>query len=333
MGESSETTARSRAGRKPGIDDEYLGGTRDSLVWLLENTWGEVGWNVRTIKTPADVSRALQSWEQHRDKYVVVALLRPSDHPATAKTLNAMRRRLARLNESVRTAYEFHLKRKESLDRAERAMAQSTSQDEKELIAAEREKRLQAFRSAEAEHLAANGRREKLEQQLRDGEAHFARTEFVRFCKSRRYTLNPLNTANALAGLPFIGWRQSAKRCKKWESANANGYTFQVFNNIRRMVDSCPSRTELVGHAEQWLRSKRSSDPYAISQLRQNWYYLRRAIESVLKSKPPQRALPYLLSSEYLRKTTVRTAVDLLFEEEERIECVAPAPLRSPGAH
>lgn len=318
-GELSEITERSRAGRKPGIDDEYLQGTRDSLVWLLEFTWGEVGWNVQTIKTSADVRRAVQSWEQHRDKYVVEALLRPSDHPATAKTLNAMRRRRARLNESARAAYEFQLQRKESLDRAERALAQSATQDEKELITAEREKRLLAFRSAETEYLAVNNRRDKLEQQIRDGEAHFARTEFARFCKSRRYTLNPLNTANALAGLPFIGWRQSAKRCKKWESANANGFTYQMFKIIGRIVNSCPSRTGLVTHAGQWLRSKRSSNPHVISQLRQNWYYLRRAIEAVLRSNPQPKALPYLISAEYLRKTSRRTAADLLFEEEERI--------------
>jgi hypothetical protein len=319
MGESSEITARSRAGRKQGIDDGYLQGTRDHLVWLLEGTWGEVGWTVQKIKTPADVRRALVSWEQHHHRYVVEALLRPSDHPATSKTLNAIRRRLARLNRSIRDAYEFQQQRRESLDRAESALAQQVSQDNQERIAAEREKRLQAFRSAEAEYLAVNSRRDKLEQQLKDGEAHFARTEFVRFCKSRRYTLNPLNTANALAGLPFIGWRQSAKRCRKWKSANANGFAYQMFNIIRRIVNSCPPRSELVGHAEQWLRSKRSPDPHAISQLRQNWYYLRGAIESVLKSKPHPRALPYLLSAEYSRKTTVRTAVDLLFEEEERI--------------
>lgn len=318
-GESSEPTARRRAGRKQGIDDEYLEGTRNSLVWLLESTWGEVGWNVQTIKTSADVQRALQSWEQHRDKYVVEALLRPSDHPATPKTLNAMRRRRTRLNESARAAYEFQVQRKESLDRAERALAQSVSQDEKELITAEREKRLQAFRNAEAEYLAVNNRQDKLEQQLRDGEAHFARTEFVRFCKSRRYTLNPLNTANALAGLPFIGWRQSAKRCKKWKSANANGFSYQMFKIIVRIVNCCPSRTELVRHAEQWLRSKRSSDPHVISQLRQNWYYLRRSIEAVLKSKPQPKTLPYLISAEYLRKSSRRTAADLLFEEEEQI--------------
>jgi hypothetical protein len=317
--EASEIRAGGRAGRPKGIDDGYLRDTRDHLVWLLESTWGEVGWTLQTIKTAADVRRALQSWEQQHSKYVVEALQRPSESAATAKTLNSVRRRLADLNRSARGAYEFQQQRQESLARAERALAQQVSQDEKELIAAEREKRLQAFRSAEAEYLAVNNQRDSLEQQLRDGEAHFARTELVRFRKSRRYTLNPLNTANALAGLPFIGWRQSAKRCRKWECAMANGLTYGMFNIIRRIVNSCPSRNVLVRHAEQWLRSKRSSDPHAISQLRQNWYYLRRAIESVLKSKPHPRPLPYLISAEYLRKTTVRTAADLLFEEEERI--------------
>ena len=99
----------------------------------------------------------------------------------------------------------------------------------------------------------------------------------------------------------------------------ANGLSYQMFNIIRRTVNSCPPRPQLVGYAEQRLRSKTSSDPHAILELRQNWYYLRRAIEAVLKSKPHPRALPYLIFAEYLRKTMVRTAADLLFEEEERI--------------
>ncbi len=316
---SPEIAARSRAGRKKGIDDGYLRLTRDSLVWLLEFSWGDIGWGLQTIKSPVDVPTALKSWEQHRDKYVVQCLLRPSDKVATAKKLNAMRRRLAHLNQSVRDAYELQRQRRESLERAERALATQPPEAEKEVIVAEREKRLQVLRSVEAEHMRVKSQHERLEQELRDGEAYFAQNELLRFRKSRRYTLNPLNTANALAGLPFIGWRQSAKRCRQWPSANANGLAYQMFNIIRRIVDSQPARADLTTYARGWLGSKRSSSPNAITQLRQDWYFLRRAIESVLRSNPRAKALSYRIFAEYLRRSSARTAADLLFEEEERI--------------
>jgi hypothetical protein len=205
-----------------------------------------------------------------------------------------------------------------------RIPATQLSQGEQEVIDDKIKERAQALAHAGAEYLALRDRRENLERLLQDGEAYFARAELVRFCKSRRYSLNPLNTANALAGLPFIGWRQSAKRCRKWKCPGADGIAYQTFKIIYRIVNSCIRRSELIRYAEQWLRSKGVSgrwnwSKHAVSELQRNWYYVRRSIQTVLKTKPRARALPYMITSEYLRKTARRTAVDMLFEEEERI--------------
>jgi hypothetical protein len=233
--------------------------------------------------------------------------------------LIAIRGQLRRLNESIRAAYDLQEQYRQSLERAEHALAGQWSEGEKAIIQEKRDERKSEFDRAGAECLSLNNRQKDLQETLRDSEAYFARAEVARFCKSRRYRLNPLRVANALAGLPFIGWRQSAKRCGPRHCPNANGYTYQIFKIFRRIVDSCRRREALVEYTEQWLRSRPESEFHAIAELRKNWYYLRRAVQEVLKTKQFSRGLPYSILREYLKRKSQPSAADLLFEEEERI--------------
>jgi hypothetical protein len=45
--------------------------------------------------------------------------------------------------------------------------------------------------------------------------AHLAQSALLNFIQSKRYTPSPLNFAKAMAGLPYISWRQSISRCEK----------------------------------------------------------------------------------------------------------------------
>src|SRR5690349_5463735 len=105
-----------RVGRAERLDDAMLLSTRNHLVWLLENTWGQVGWKLQYAKTSAQVREALHDWQQYGDyRYVVEVLLRPSESAATGK-LNELRYRLlTKLNgyltevQKLRQKYdEFH---------------------------------------------------------------------------------------------------------------------------------------------------------------------------------------------------------------------------------
>jgi hypothetical protein len=151
--------------------------------------------------------------------------------------------------------------------------------------------------------------------------ASFARAEFVRFCQSNRYRLNPLNIANALAGLPHIGWRQSAKRCKNHPAPGADGRSMQVFKTIDRIVRLCVRRSDLVGHAERWLRVQKAKRSLGVSDLQEKWYYLRWSIKTALEMNPrvSTRNLPFAITREYWKRISRPSNVDLLFEEEERI--------------
>jgi hypothetical protein len=312
-----------RRGRDLAIDDARLWGVRDHLVWLFETTWADVGGALSTIKVPAEVCVVLRVWEQqnrHNQHYVAQTLLGASSGAATAKQLNEKRRRLGHLNTALREASDWRDKCRGSLELAQRAINPELSVGERAVVEEQIAKRADRLSQAEAEYQAARDRQQKMEQLLKEGESHFARAEFVKFLRSNRYRLTPLNVANALAGLPYIGWRQSAKRCKPHAAPGANGGSMQIFNTIRRIVESCTRKSELIKHAERWLKAQSGTKSYGVTELRKDFYYLRWSIKTVLEAGSVRRRdLPFAIAREYWKRKTTPSNVDLLFAEEEAL--------------
>jgi len=320
LGES-ENSPETQRGRKSEVGDGRLWNDRDHFVWLLENSWHDLGGKLPSIKSPHELLALLQIWKERSQNYGVQILLRPNSKLATSNSLNAMRRRRRELNVARLKASDYMRECRESLEVAQRASNSQLSEREKIVVEEETKRRTDKFLRAEKEYEALNRQQAELEQTLQDGEAYFARAEFVYFCRSRRYRLTPVNTANALAGLPFMGWRQSARRCKKREPVSANGGSMQIFGAIRLIVRSCTRKSELIKHAERWLRHPVgiSSKSYGVSELRKDWFYLRWSIKTVLEVGSRTRDLPYAIAREYWDRKTKATNVDRLLEEGERI--------------
>jgi hypothetical protein len=300
-------------------------GVRDELIFLFEETWADVGERLPWIKKPADVLDAVRVWDNPNlstgNQYIAKYLLRPSSIPATQKWLTARRVELAKLNRAVRTASDTLEKCRRALDTAERALSDQLSNSDKAAVLDQISRRGQKLSDAKTDFDYLNNQQHEVQQLLLDGEASFARDEFARFCVSNRYRLTPMNIANALAGLPHIGWRQSITRCQKHPSTHGEGQSIQIFRTIERIVRSCVRRSDLVGHAEKWLRDKRTKNSLGPSELRKKWYYLRWSIKTVLDADPrvSTRNLPFAITREYWKRTNRPSNVDALFEEEERI--------------
>jgi len=313
-----ENHPRTPGPRKSIIEDGRLWNDRDHLVWLLEDTWPDVGGRLSRIKTAADVLEVLQPWQGRSNNYIVETLLRKESNPATAKTLNEQRRQRGTLHKASLKAWEYREKCRESFEIADRALSAQLSEQDKAKVEELRTKRSAKFAQAEASYVEGKDAEEKLDRLIKEGEAHFARTEFAQFCQSRRYRLTQVNIANALAGLPFIGWRQSVLRCLPQQAQGANGGAIQVFETIRRIVDSCTRKSLLVKHAEQWLRSH-GTKAYGVSELRKDFYFLRSAIETVLKTNPGRRDLPFAIAREYRERKSQQSSIDMLLAEDEAL--------------
>src|SRR5437867_590629 len=64
--------------------------------------------------------------------------------------------------------------------------------------------------------------------------------------------------------------------------------------------------------AEQWLKAQRGSKSFGVTELKKDFYYLRSAIETVLKSNPRGRDLPYAIAKEYRERKSPRITEDLM---------------------
>jgi len=317
----SENRAGPQRGRRSEVGDGSLWGDRDHFVWLLETGWPDLGGRLSTVKSPSDVLALLQIWKERSQNYGVRILLRPQSKPATAISLNAMRRRIRELNVARLKASDYVQKCRESLEVAQRASNGQLSEREKVVVEEETKRRAEKLSQAEKEYEALNQQHAEMQQALQDGEAYFARAEFVGFCRSHRYRITPVNTANALAGLPFMGWRQSAKRCKARAPSGANGGSMQIFGAIRLIVQSSTRKSELIKHAERWLRHPLGISPksFGVTELRKDWFYLRWSIKTVLEAGARTSDLPYAIAKEYWNRKTNASNVDRLLEEGERI--------------
>ena len=158
-----------------------------------------------------------------------------------------------------------------------------------------------------------------LEILIRDGEAYFARNEFFDFCQSKRYRLTPLDVANALAGLPFIGWRRSVDRCRKWKE-DSGGLSFEIFRILQRIIRANVRRSDLLRDADNLLEANHpAGEKFALADLRENRYYLRRSVAAVLEQGTKRADLAAAISREYWKRKSNPTVVDRAFAEEERI--------------
>lgn len=310
-------------GRHQGIEDPKLLSNRHVLLSLLEGTWGSVGLNLRKVKKSDDVRRALTDWEPHRDANPIVAtLLRPSERFMDIKRLRAMQSVRGKLVDSLYAADGRRHRCQEDLQKVEHLFAHELTPEQRATAEEQRIKRRTALERAEEEYLANQRKLNDLDEEIKDGRAYIARAQVVQFCRSGRYSINPENAANAFAGLPDIGYRQSIKRCRLHKPIYAGGGAYQIVRVLQRIVGSRQNMT-LVKHTERWLRKTRLRKPReifaAIKELRKKWYYLKPAIEETVRRKFLSRELPYLIATEFYRRMSARTPVDSFFEEECRI--------------
>jgi hypothetical protein len=323
-GDVEQAKTKRLRGRPHGITDAELIANRNFLVWLVENTWGSVGLELHRVKSPDGVRLALKEWERYQDQNALVGnILRPTTHSMDIKRLRALQLRRTRLVDSLYEADERRKQCQERLQKVEIIFVHQLTEEQRIIAEEERVKRKTALEGAENEYSACLQNLNKVSEEIKDGHAHVTRIQVVQFCRSARYSITPVNIANALAGLPYIGYRQSIKRCRRQKPIHAGGIAYQIVKVLQRIVDSRRQNKTLVKDAEQWLRklrvSKSSQIFSAVEELRNKWYYLKPAIATVVSQKPLTRELPYKITTEYFRRSDQRSPLDSFFEEECRI--------------
>ena len=301
-------------GRPKEIDDAGLLQKRQTLLGTFESHWAEFAWELGKAGTLPGLRRALEPIQDIAGLELFTA---EQTRKTTWNELRAYRQTTQGVRARLRDAVKEERKRQEALERARGALSDRGLDEKLDQLCSQRQR---AHAMVQEEVAGLNQRLEQMEETLRQQEAFIAQSEFVDFLRSGRYTVTPTNLANALAGLPYIAWRQSANRCQKNTGVHPYGFQFQIFERVRAALATPPriasQATEQVrGHLLK-MNPRRDS---TIPQLRAEFYYLRVAIESVYASRPPKGALPYKVFAEYQRRASVRSRFDQVMEEEERL--------------
>lgn len=306
------------------IPDGWLSANRNALLGILCSWWPHVGWQLTTAKTREMLRQALQPLRDQPSRQYIDRLLRPTAVPAAPEKILAREIRKRRLGfgravKQMHDAQEKQTKQANECRELEWAVSQARS-DQIELVRREFTNRSAELREAEDQLTLATAAEKQLEGELFDHEAAFALDQVLEFIsEKRKYALNPLNLANAIAGLPFavnvpfLGVWQSHARCSKLEVPSPPSYRYQVFEKIEsiweRSQRSPIPRLEFfqqeikvlpqtVLQEHPTLGSQRV-DNYVRTHLCENWWYLQRAIEKSLQTTDDPRPMHFIIASNF----------------------------------
>lgn len=217
----------------------------------------------------------------------------------------------------MRNAIGEERREQERLDSALNALKNSGPDERLEQLS---NKRKQDHASAVALIRELTRSHEEISEVLRGREAYICQFELLDFLTSQRYTLAPLSLANAMAGLPLIAWRQSIKRCAEKIQRNGGTLSYQIFEEVTRALAGPPkTASRAVAQVRMHLVKKRRKPGPAILMLREDFYYLRASIEAIYLQRLPRNAIPFRVSAEYFRRSSLRSPYDQVIAEEDRL--------------
>lgn len=307
-------------GRPKYLSNEQLHDRREQLTAIFEGIWYEIGWELRKPKNPDDLIQILGPIKETSARDIVSVFFRKTSEPASANNLRRVRREWRAITEPKISADEIKRKAQERLQRVGWALSQARKNEHRMVKQVQKKRRKEFAEAAKAARRLAETERD-LERRLRGLEASVARQELYRFLKSKRYALNPLSLANAIAGLPHIGWRQSMRRCRPAPRVVTEGLSYQIFKAIRYITESTGRKSPkaLIMSFREQIPLLPSRYRLARSELAEKWFYLERAIRRAYGLKPRRKELPFVITKQYYMQTRSQSQVERILAEQVEI--------------
>jgi hypothetical protein len=329
------TETENKRGR-PTIPDNFLMGSRNAWQSLFEEYWAEIGWLLILIRdtrssTVDDVRAALAPIKGRPHSEIATPFWSGSPEPTKVPDLRANRIELSKLDiKTQRMRAEFgDLQR--LCQEADRAL-EGAATEVKEAIQVEVKRRQGRMQRADDDIKAVEEEYRYLDKSVRDKEAYLYSSELLDFLSGRRYAIEPLNLANALAGLPEMKWRQSFSRCSEFHDEHLERFSYRVF----RAIDLLWNRrgNEFEEAPIEFFRTeilKRSNfDTVVEKSLCGNWRDLRLAITECWNTKQQSSHVPYAISSVYLeRLNRLKSDADRVAESCEAVPCPSLQNIRN----
>ncbi len=314
-------------GRPQQISDLGLSSRRNELFEALGRHWGELGWELKTARSPREVGVVLSP----------LAGLYPFlfDLPfckeikvtsSSAKDLRKVRRRSFSIDEVLHAVRNDLGKQEKLVAGAQTALAQAQAGERQEaidVVTAEQTARTVKLRTLQSRLKRMNSERESLRAELKNLGSCYAETEVFKLIQSRNYRLTPKTFANAMAGLPYIGWRQSLKRCAKIPLRLKPSGLYCVFDAVRYILNRVPyplAKNDPLELFEKGISTLPKRDNYEFAQkyLLENWLHLKKALTNTWYSRIGRNELPYRITAAF--EESIRhppTVLERLLAEKE----------------
>ena len=328
---SFEKPAPRPRARPKELSDPQLHNRRDQLVQTFESAWGQIGFELRKCKNADDLIRIFLPLAEGYMQNTISVFCQPSTEKASAASVRMVRAKLRSLAAPLWRVDEMRRDALGRLQGANAALSQAPKNVHR-LVKGERKKCRKEVWKAAQEYRTLSDSRRGLEVQLPALEASFARQELIRFLRSKRYALTPVNLANAAAGLPYMGWRRSMWRCTKEPCVIANGLNYQVFKSISYLAANARKRTEdtLVTSLREGIPLLPSRFRLPQAELAKDWLYLERAVRQAYRARPHPKALPFEITKRYLNQMRSRSQVDMVLAERAKL-MLSKGPNGSPA--
>jgi len=226
---------------RPSADKGMLCGDRDALVGWLSAEWAECGWELLHVKSTADIRRALAPIANDSRHSQIEHFLQDSSSEATAAEVRKSAAATSLKHAQRINAQERRDLLRKDFDEVQHAQSQATAEQLAAIEPILRQRRAD-YETAERNLKSAENEEKDADAKLADQEAGFAQRELLKFIRSGKYAHNPLNLANAMAGIRchtsdakrvYAGCWQSFARCSKLECAIWPTYQFQRFEIIQ----------------------------------------------------------------------------------------------------
>jgi hypothetical protein len=303
---------------------------RNELLFALEERWASFGWELQQAETSSNIRAALRRIQGITCRSLQIFCLKYR-RESTLSQLEQALARLKRLSKKQKLAQSNWEKRKENSEATQSALGSTSNPQERLGILALCQESETALAKAFKSLKQTQTRRMLLDEAVLRREAAFAQSELLNFIQIDRYASTPLTFANAMAGLPAIHWRQFMLRCLSFEKPAPCGLTYKRFSIVERVFSSPTANAlEAVERMRTRLFQANGQDVGILNELAEYWYFLRRAIETVLDDTSAlEEDLPYRIFAEYQRRLGCQNQLDALQAEKETITAPAYVKERS----
>jgi hypothetical protein len=301
-------------GRPSPLTDGQLWHRRDRLVNLFSSDWFKYGWHLRRARTARQINHAFADTEHTYN----AELLRPLGIESTAdfSTLQSHRKEAHAVRTRLGETYKAIGEIRDLWDAIKREIATADAGELRELQSA-----YQRFGSEwenlNAEYRWLNERDDRLRATIDLQEAAFSQSELLAFIRERRYAWTPVNLGMAVAGLPYMSYRQSVRRCKRRRTNAIEPMEFKIFKAIQYLcsvnahrlssADLASTVTHLTGRFQS-----------AAHEFKRNFYFLTKSMEQGHSCRNPEQ-LPFLIAEAYYRVISSQSVMDRVRNYEMRL--------------